>query len=78
MVPQVFRVSHWPVLDAVAPELTAKAIKIMKRNPETGKAGALRAAMMAVRNNKSHDSESLPWSHPRVWAPFSIVGGVTD
>jgi CHAT domain-containing protein len=62
-------VSHWPVLDVVAPVLTVRTIEIA-RDRQIDKAHALQAAMREVRNNVSEPD----WSHPSAWAPFELVG----
>lgn len=67
-------VSHWPVLDAVAPRLTVGTVTALRDRSGIDRGEALRIAMQAVRNDTAHDAEPLPWSHPRVWAPFSLVG----
>lgn len=67
-------VSHWPVLDSVAADLTVRAVSLSHSDRSLGRAEALRQAMRHVRNIADYDDGPLPWSHPRVWAPFSLVG----
>jgi CHAT domain-containing protein/tetratricopeptide (TPR) repeat protein len=66
-------VSHWPVLDSVAKQLTVEAVRLKQINPSLGRAEALQQAMRSVRNNSSHDHDEN-WAHPAAWAPFSLVG----
>ena len=67
-------VSHWPVLDTVAPRLTGDLFARLNR-PQPGStladpAVSLQAAMRAVR-----DTPDQPFhAHPAVWAPFVLVG----
>lgn len=63
-------VSHWPVYDDVAPQLTVDTIRIRMEHPEDSKAQALTRAMYAIR----HDPTDPSRAHPAVWAPFSLVG----
>ena len=67
-------VSHWPVFDEVAPLLTVGTIRALQENPSVDRGEALRLAAAAIRNDTSHDGGEIPWSHPRAWAPFSLVG----
>ena len=63
-------VSHWPVLDEVAPRLTVRMLELMTQNPGASAASALQQAMREVRNDATQDD----WAHPAAWAPFSVVG----
>ena len=65
-------VSHWPVRDDVAAELTADTILRQKRGRGISRAQALQAAMRAIRNSTTDDSRA----HPAAWAPFVLVGDV--
>lgn len=67
-------VSHWPVRDDVAPELTIAAVRAMKKDPSLSKAEALQRAMQQVRSDTRADSERDTWAHPGAWAPFSYIG----
>lgn len=60
-------VSHWPVFDSVAAELTAGAIRHQAKQPGMSRAQALQAAMHDVRAD-------FQFAHPSAWAPFSLVG----
>ncbi len=59
-------VSHWPVFDSVAAELTARTLR-NARKPGTSRAQALQSAMREVRSDVS-------FAHPSAWAPFSLIG----
>lgn len=63
--------SHWPVLDAVAPQL---AVATVTAAPGSSRAEALQAAMRAVRNDATHDKDGSSNALPAAWAPFVIVG----
>lgn len=67
-------VSHWPVRDDVAPELTVAAVRAMREDPSLSKAEAVQQAMRKVRNDTRADSERDTWAHPGAWAPFSYIG----
>ena len=67
-------VSHWPVRDDVAPELTVTAVRAMREDPSLSKAEAVQQAMRKVRNDTRADSERDTWAHPGAWAPFSYIG----
>ena len=64
-------VSHWPVLSDASVRLTTGAIETLAREPQIGRAEALRRAMLALL-----DDATLPpeYAHPAIWAPFSLVG----
>lgn len=58
-------VSHWPIDDAVTPQLMADT---MARSSEgMSRAQALRQAQLAMASRPEH-------AHPFFWAPFSVVG----
>lgn len=61
-------VSHWPVLDDVAPVLTVRTVEIA-RDQKVGKAQALQLAMREVRTT----ADNPDWAHPAAWAPFELV-----
>lgn len=63
--------SHWPVLDAVAPQLTVATVTAP---PGVSRAEALQAAMRAVRDDPTNDSGRDSNAFPAAWAPFVIVG----
>lgn len=66
-------ISHWPVLDEVAPVLTVLAVTAKRDNPDLTYGEALGQAMVAVREDTRRDDAQIPWSHPRAWAPFSVI-----
>lgn len=66
--------TNWPLLDASAADITVRAIRNAANGRMSG-AQALQQAMIAVRNDRSHDAaagESL--AHPVVWAAFELHG----
>jgi CHAT domain-containing protein/Tfp pilus assembly protein PilF len=63
-------VSHWPVDSRAAVLLTTRTLGEFERNPGIGKAEALRRAMLSLLAADMPDA----WSHPRLWAPFALVG----
>ncbi|MFY7838395.1 MAG: tetratricopeptide repeat protein [Novosphingobium sp.] len=67
-------VSHWPVRDDVAAQLTVRAIEMARDNPDLARSTALQRAMAEIRRNPSHDTDADTWAHPSAWAPFSMVG----
>ena len=64
-------VSHWPVLSDASVRLTTGAIERLAKEPQIGRAEALRRSMLALL-----DDATLPpeYAHPAIWAPFSLVG----
>lgn len=62
-------VSHWPVLDEVAPIVTARIVKEAMDAPSISWAEAHRRALKKIFESK-HDL----LSEPAAWAPFMIVG----
>ena len=67
-------VSHWRVGSKVAAKLTIAAFEIKNRNPDIGRAEALRQAMLTVVADTSD-----PWNaYPGFWAPFEVVGEGTQ
>lgn len=67
-------VSHWPVRDDIAPELTVGAVRQSANDPGLSRAQALQQAMRTVRMDPRADSDNDTWAHPSAWAPFSYVG----
>jgi CHAT domain-containing protein len=60
-------VSHWPVRDDAAADLTQGAVSRMADNPSLGQAEALQQAMLAVMQKPG-------LAHPSAWGPFVVVG----
>jgi CHAT domain-containing protein len=58
-------VSHWPLNSDAAVKLTTR---IFEQKSDVGRAGALRAAMLATID------EGGRAAHPSYWAPFVVVG----
>lgn len=63
-------VSHWPVWDDVASRLTTSTVTNFQAARTSGRAEALRRAMLAVMD----DASEPRFAHPAAWAPFVIVG----
>lgn len=63
-------VSHWPVFDAVAGELTTRVFRSLKEDADLSRAAALQRAMREIRNMPEHPE----YAHPAYWAPFVLVG----
>jgi len=61
-------VSHWPVFDSVAAELTVNALR-RTQNGES-RAAALQGAMRDIRNS----IEQPEFAHPGAWAAFTLAG----
>lgn len=63
-------VSYWPVLSEPAVKLTTGTIHALRDGTASTKPEALQQSMLKVMNSE----ESIYFSHPMAWAPFSIVG----
>ena len=63
-------VSHWPVESEAAVKLTTGAFAELAKNPQIGRAEALRRSMRARIANPSSAHNADPSS----WAPFVLVG----
>jgi CHAT domain-containing protein len=60
-------VSHWPVQDDIAPQITTQTVRNFERAPGRGRASALREALLPLMD----DPET---ADPYFWAPFVLVG----
>ncbi len=65
-------VSHWPVLDDAAADLTTKTLARNYGTLRESRAQALRHAMLELMG----DSSRPHYAHPAAWAPFVVVGGI--
>lgn len=65
-------VSHWYVGSDATARLTTRTIGEMVRTPSLRKAEALRRAMVELLD----DPDRAVFSHPAMWAPFVVVGGI--
>ncbi|MCU0899748.1 MAG: CHAT domain-containing protein [Cypionkella sp.] len=62
-------VSHWPVDDDAASQLTVRMIEAMYGPERQTRAGALRQSMLALMQDGPDR-----FAHPALWAPFVVVG----
>ena len=63
-------VSDWRVASKATVKLVTDAFVELKKDPEIGRAEALRRAEMAML-----DPENPPeFAHPMMWAPFVLAG----
>ena len=67
-------VSHWYVDSRAAVKLTTSAFAELERNPQIGRAEALRRAMLATMTDTGRPKSWTSAAHPAVWAPFVLVG----
>ena len=63
-------VSHWRVRDDAAQALVAATVTNLKAS---GKAQALRLAMLGLMDNRTQDAAGS-FADPQAWAPFVLVG----
>jgi CHAT domain-containing protein/Tfp pilus assembly protein PilF len=62
-------VSHWEVNSDATVKLVTAAIREMTRDPNVGRAEALRRSMLALLDRGAREE-----THPSYWAPFVVVG----
>ncbi len=67
-------VSFWPVVDEVAPRITASAISSVHRNTGVTRAAGLREAMIAARRRDDPTAVERNYAHPSRWASFTLIG----
>jgi CHAT domain-containing protein len=60
-------VSHWVVRDDAARLITTRSVGLMDADPDSGRAGALRGALIGMMDDPAT-------AHPSIWAPFILVG----
>ncbi len=63
-------VSHWEVDDEATAKLMSKIFLLMRDNTKRSHAEALQQSILAIIDSASSDEEL----HPRLWAPFVVVG----
>jgi CHAT domain-containing protein len=63
-------VSHWDVLDDKTVQLMSDLFRISSQTTSLSHGEALRQAQLNMLNNAKNDDDA----HPRVWAPFVVVG----
>lgn len=67
-------VSHWEVDSAATVQLITTTISALAKSKDLGRAEALRNAMNSMMTDTSRPADSIPASHPSIWAPFVVVG----
>lgn len=67
-------VSHWQVLSQAAVQLTTGAFETLARQPDLGRAEALRRSMLRLIDGAGDPAQAALMSHPLYWAPFTLVG----
>lgn len=67
-------VSHWRVESEAAARLTTTTFEIQARDPNIGRAEALRRAMLAQIDSKGTAVSDMWNAYPAFWAAFSVVG----
>jgi CHAT domain-containing protein/Tfp pilus assembly protein PilF len=63
-------VSHWEVDSKATVQLMTGTFEAAARDPKLSHAEALRQSMLSMIDNANSDDDA----HPRVWAPFVVVG----
>jgi CHAT domain-containing protein len=63
-------VSYWPVDSTAAVKLTTGAFAALRKNPEIGRAEAVRRSIRALIADRSSANNA----DPSTWAPFVLVG----
>jgi CHAT domain-containing protein len=63
-------VSHWEVDSKATVQLMTGMFRATAHNPELSHAEALRASILSMIDNAHSDYDA----HPRLWAPFVVVG----
>jgi CHAT domain-containing protein len=66
-------VSHWEVDSEATVELMTGMFQASARNPQLSHAEALRESMLSMISHAQFDDDA----HPRIWAPFVVVGEPT-
>jgi CHAT domain-containing protein len=70
-------ISHWRVVDAVGPRISARAIELARtaNKSSLSRASAVREAMKEVMLDPSRDDDELTtFAHPAAWAAFTFIG----
>jgi CHAT domain-containing protein len=63
-------VSHWEVADEATARLMTNTFQASVRDPKLSHGEALRQSMLTMINDAKSDCDA----HPRLWAPFVVVG----
>ncbi len=63
-------VSNWDVLDDETANLMSDLFRISSQNKSLSHGEALRQTQLNMLNNSKNNEDA----HPRVWAPFVVVG----
>ena len=65
--------SHWPVDSEAAVKLTTGAFAELSKDPQIGRAEALRRSMKSLIADRSVVGNA----NPSIWAPFVLIGDNT-
>jgi CHAT domain-containing protein len=63
-------VSYWDVSDDATAKLMSNLFEISRDKPELSHGETMRRATLSLLDSATSDK----WAHPRVWAPFVVVG----
>ena len=66
-------VSYWDVSDDATAKLMSNLFETSKQKPNLSHGEVMREATLTLLDSAASDEEA----HPRVWAPFVVVGAVT-
>lgn len=55
---------------SIQPRLTTSTFDLLKKDPELGRAEALRQAMLSYLNDKFSPRNA----YPAIWGPFALIG----
>ena len=68
-------VSYWPIIDDVAPTITAAAVaEVQRSNGAVTRAMGLREAMIRARRRDDPAAVARDYAHPSRWASFTLIG----
>jgi CHAT domain-containing protein len=70
-IANVLLVSHWEVDSETTVRLMIGTFQNAARDPKLSHGEALRNSMLPMIGNANSDDDA----HPRIWAPFVVVGG---
>ena len=67
-------VTHWSVDDQYGGTVAVLTLTKLKKNPELGVAGGMRAAQLELLDLFQKDPAKADKAHPFYWAPFAVIG----